>query len=757
MSDSKDKDFLADFLVDVVNEVNDEISQEESEFESFLNDFTDLDKKYSQKEFLARGGMKNIFRVKENQTSRNVAMAQLIGDDINRKKVLAFLREARITALLEHPNIVPIHEINHKDGMPYFTMKEIQGVTLGEILKKLKENSHKFKKKYDLNTLLNIFIKVCDAISYAHSRNIVHLDLKPDNIHVGEFGEVLVIDWGLAKEISETESSSNRTEEFQVDHEHTLDGFVKGTIGFMAPEQARGENSQKDMRTDIYSLGAILYAILSFESPYEEENTKKAISLTALGDYNPLRNEKELPNALVSVTYRALQKHKSDRYQHVEELKDDVQLYLNGFATKAQDASLADIAVLFYKRNKALCTLTAAFVLISIASTYAFIASLTKSEAIAKKNAELAVNNAIEAEKREQEARQLYVDLTNTIKEKEELTTTSIPLVLDKANFMRRRQYNFDESYKILNEVYDEDIKDTEYWIELAYHLVGDFKFEEALKYFTKAHSLTKNKNSRHIQQGLEISKKYIDFKKDIPNLKRLYADIHKLKKPIVTSQVSKNVFMNWGLTQEEQKEVFLFCIKVCNPEVSDWHINIQQSKVQKHKFNIIFDNHKLLADISPLTGLQIDKVSFRGCTSLNSLLCLRACDIRSLDLSQTDANKLKYKQNVYNLMIESVEELIMQNMNLRHLRLIGKQNLKTLDLSGSQVNSQNISNQNVESLNFCQAIVEDQQYLRRFVNLKRIIIPEKNVNKPLIKYWNSKKIKITKCKCTNKRVCQLK
>ncbi|MCM8533276.1 MAG: serine/threonine protein kinase [Lentisphaeraceae bacterium] len=757
MSELENNDFLANYLNGIVDEVNEEASAEESEFQTFIQAFSDIDKKYSDKEFIARGGMKNIFRVRENHTLRNVAMAQLFDGEKDRSKIISFLREARITALLEHPNIVPIHEINQKDGNPYFTMKEIQGLTLGEILKKLKGNSHKVKKKYDLNTLLNIFIKVCDAISYAHSRNIVHLDLKPDNIHVGEFGEVLVIDWGLAKEVTTDKESLAYSETLNFDTSHTMDGFVKGTIGYMAPEQARGENSEKDFLTDIYALGSILYSILSYKPPYEHKNLKQAISLTALGQYTPLPNEKDLPRALVSVSGRAMQLHKKDRYNSVEELKNDVQLYLNGFATKAEDANFTDLAILFYKRNKALCTLTTTFTLISFIVTYFFIISITKSEAIAKKNAELAVENAIEAQKREKEARKLYLDLTDTIQEKEVLTSTSIPLVLDKAYYMRRHQFNFQESYNILNEVYDHDIKDPDYWTLFAYHMIGEFKFNDAIKYFGMAKPGNDEKLAKNISIGLNIAQKFRNRKKTLPNLKLVLKELPKIQKQIVAGHIMFNVFTHWGLSKNQKIETLKYALKTFNPQVKNWNVTISVSKRQNDKFNIGLEGHKELTDLNSLSGLQIDKLSLKGCTSISSLVCLKTCNIKTLNLSSTDANKLKYRQNIYNVMINSVEELIMKDMNLRHLRLTGKQSLKLLDLSGSQVNSQNISNQNVKDLNFCQATVEDQQYLRRFISLQRVIIPEDKVNKPLLKYWQSKKVKITKCNCTNKRICRFK
>ena len=202
---------------------------------------------YSDAQLIAKGGMKSISRVFCNSTHRYIARATLNEPEKIELRD-AFIREARLTALLDHPNIIKIYQIalSNKDE-PFFTMELKTGANLGKFI----QESH---QKSDL---LNIFIKICDAISYAHSRKVLHLDLKPDNIQVGSYGEVIVCDWGLGKILTNQDDITH----FQVDADMlnhcTLYGEAKGTPAYMAPEQL--EAKEKSDASDIYALGALLF------------------------------------------------------------------------------------------------------------------------------------------------------------------------------------------------------------------------------------------------------------------------------------------------------------------------------------------------------------------------------------------------------------------------------------------------------------------------------------------------------------------
>ena len=313
--------------------------------------------KYRAHHILGAGGMKVVIQSDDINACREVAMA--ISKDSSPESYERFLNEARITASLEHPNIVPVHEIGtSRTGAPYFTMKLVHGCTLEHILKKLKEGDPEYERKYRLRTLLEIFLKVCDGIAFAHSKGIIHLDLKPDNIQVGDYGEVLVLDWGLARKIDDEQPDGDEVPEIPLlkATRMTMDGIVKGTPEYMAPEQAAGRNSRRGRRTDIYSLGAILYSMLTLDKPFAGENTQEIIRNVLDGNIIPPHTfaaaGRHIPQALEFVIYKAMERSPSRRYASVAALKADVVSYMNGYATVAEDAGFFTNVLLWLKRKK---------------------------------------------------------------------------------------------------------------------------------------------------------------------------------------------------------------------------------------------------------------------------------------------------------------------------------------------------------------------------------------------------------------------
>jgi len=318
------------------------------------------------------GGMKAVLQVKDKDTTRKMAMA-IIPDFRDRPKseIARFIREARITARLEHPNIVPIHDIGvDSSGSPYFTMKYLRGKSLATIIKKLRDGNPEYLARYDLPRLLRIFVKVCNAIAFAHSRNVIHLDLKPENIHVGDFGEVLVLDWGLSKFVGVDDDSDDENEDSGGSSSEimTLDGVAKGTPGYMAPEQAAGKNREKDERTDIYGLGCILYSILIFESPLSGKDVQKLLEDTIRGNIqtpSEVKNvNRPIPAAMEAICLKAMERYPAHRYQNVSELREDIFAFMAGFATKAENASSLKKTVLFINRNFLMLVFIITFILL---------------------------------------------------------------------------------------------------------------------------------------------------------------------------------------------------------------------------------------------------------------------------------------------------------------------------------------------------------------------------------------------------------
>ena len=326
-----------------------------------------LEERYGQAELIAVGGMKRIFKVLDRHGNRHVAMARL-HEDASELLFDPFIREARLTALLEHPNIISVHDVGiDKEGKPYFTMDLKVGDGLDVVLRKALADGG-----CPLSDRLDVFLKVCDAITYAHSRDVIHLDLKPANIQVGHYGEVLVCDWGLGKLIGGTdEIDDDVLLNPDLLNGMTLYGQVKGTPGYMAPEQIRGD--ERDKRTDIYALGALLYAVLTCRPPLAGD-TDTMLQAAVSGDVvPPTKRGSGVPEALSAVTMKAMALAPADRYASVSDLITDVRAFLGGFSPVAHKSGLSTELLLFYRRNRVSCNLVAAFGAIVMVVTALFV------------------------------------------------------------------------------------------------------------------------------------------------------------------------------------------------------------------------------------------------------------------------------------------------------------------------------------------------------------------------------------------------
>ncbi|MBM82449.1 MAG: hypothetical protein CMJ78_17940 [Planctomycetaceae bacterium] len=334
-------------------------------------------------DLIAKGGMGAVFNARDLNICRNVAMKVMLNpQNADEKALLRFVEEAQITGQLEHPGIVPVHQLGvDKEGNLFYTMKNVRGLTLDDIIRGLKEQDADIVRQYPLGKLLNVFTKVCDSMAFAHSRNVIHRDLKPANIMVGEFGEVLVMDWGLGKVLGESDNEqplpegvapsdasspgADKTSDSTVadsrvesvrhnsedDASRTRAGSIMGTPSYMPPEQAQGLIDELDTLADVYSLGAILYNLLLLAPPIGGRSATEVLTNVIRGELiTPDVAEKtrtwklphcpndKAPTALTAVAMKALARDKQDRYQSISELQREIEAWQSGFATQAEDA-----------------------------------------------------------------------------------------------------------------------------------------------------------------------------------------------------------------------------------------------------------------------------------------------------------------------------------------------------------------------------------------------------------------------------------
>lgn len=303
----------------------------------------------------SEGGSKKIYKIHDTRTGRDIALAKL-KNDATSQQMERFLNEARITASLEHPNIIPIYDIGLDEKQePFFLMKFLKDQSLEKILKELKKGNPEFQYKYSLNILLDIYIKVCEAVDYAHSQDVIHLDLKPDNIMIGDYGEVYVCDWGIARILQANNEGMNTISLLEIDmvNDFTLSGMIKGTPGFMAPEQINSRFGKKGKRTDIYALGAILYAILTLHKPLFSFKGKQILEATINGRLKePKAIKSSIPKSLNAVVMKAMSKKKHNRYAKVNEIIAEIRSFELGYATAAESVSFLKRLFLLIRRRK---------------------------------------------------------------------------------------------------------------------------------------------------------------------------------------------------------------------------------------------------------------------------------------------------------------------------------------------------------------------------------------------------------------------
>jgi hypothetical protein len=294
-------------------------------------DPTHLFERYEYVRDIGAGGVGSVHCVRDRMLLRHVALKIL--DPVLAKnpiQVERFINEAQINAQLEHPNIVPVHEIVlAPDGPKYFTMKLVEGVTMHDWIGSAGRPGGSVEALHDM---LMAFLKICDALAFAHSRGVLHCDLKPGNIMVGAFGEVYLMDWGLARvrpdvaaqpgsiavSSSDSGTAGTRTR-------------VLGTPGFMAPEQAHGQESDYSEQTDVFGVGAVLFAILTGHSPFSGSDLTEALAKARACEIEfPPTNPLQVPPRLCRIASRAMERDPKDRYGSVLELKSDVEAFLRG-------------------------------------------------------------------------------------------------------------------------------------------------------------------------------------------------------------------------------------------------------------------------------------------------------------------------------------------------------------------------------------------------------------------------------------------
>lgn len=402
-----------------------------------LENLTPAEFRYEYKGEVGRGGMGVVFKVRDRDLGRHLAMKVVTGSDkeskvpVNQSKLTRFLEEAQITGQLDHPGIVPVHELGmDAHGRCFFTMRLVKGRDFKAVIDAIHSKepvTDKDLQSWDLTRALRALSRVCETMAFAHSKGVLHRDLKPANIMVGRFGETYVMDWGLAKVQGRDDPAGVKLrEDFasisivktdrRADHGDdpdsplmTMDGDVIGTPAYMAPEQARGDVEKMGPQSDVYSIGAILYHMLTGRAPYTEPGERLAphvVLMKVLAGPPPRLHtlSKGIPVELAAICEKAMAYSRKQRYASVLDLAEDLSAYLEGRVVRAHDTGpIAEFRKWVVRNKPFACALAAALIVLFASLAGISYVTATTNQNLGDKNQELIASQA-EAEANAQRA-----------------------------------------------------------------------------------------------------------------------------------------------------------------------------------------------------------------------------------------------------------------------------------------------------------------------------------------------------------------
>jgi serine/threonine protein kinase len=323
-----------------------------------LAEWPDLgETKYVLREELGRGGMGTVYLAEDTVLGRTVALKVVAAGETSADAARRMLREARIVARLEHPGIVPIHDVGSlPDGRVFYAMKCVAGGRLDAIAAGM-----------SLPERLRVFQRICEAVAFAHAHGVIHRDLKPQNVMVGRFGEVLVMDWGVAKVVGDGAAAGVAVAALPGTAgapDDTAQGTLVGTLAYMAPEQAEGRLDAVDARSDVYALGAILYFLLTGRPPFVgEAAVERAKGASRAAPVPPHHWVSEVPRPLEAIVAKAMAVAPERRYPAAEALIAEIARFLDRERVLAHHEGLLDRAARFFDRYRTPIFLILAYLL----------------------------------------------------------------------------------------------------------------------------------------------------------------------------------------------------------------------------------------------------------------------------------------------------------------------------------------------------------------------------------------------------------
>lgn len=596
--------------------------------------------RFESKKLSGEGGAKEIYQVKDLVTGRQLALAYPRGGSKDDYELI--LREARLHSLLEHPNIVRLYDIGLEEGKPFFTMKFVEGFTLEKYI--LKKAEGKDLNTVQINELLDIFLKICDAISYAHSKNISHLDLKPSNIFLDDHGEVLVGDWGLARISNEPD----KTFELPLEQDYgqtTLYGYINGTPGYMAPEQCF-KGTEKGPLSDIYSLGAVLVFMFCHRPPVTGDEEEKILATV---EGNLLFDLQNMPESIQHIVLKALKTKPAERYQTVQGMTQDIQKYRSGFMTSAEPSSFIKQLKLFIIRNKLVSSLLLIFLLTISTLTLVYIDTIKKSE---------------------KETRKALVDLQKSQSENEELN-------------QKRAEEAYQKSIDLYNDKNQGRFSYDEYKNELALSSVNlslslnpdskkcwllKGKLCLLLNYWKEAENAFQNAGATDfVKLSQEI------FQLEDKSAGEILGLIDSLKdKELTLHYIQKCTYIRGDIEDYSQ-----FCIKALM--VLNRGVKKLNFKYDSESFALDISGNEKLENIYPVRTMRVYSLNISHCKNIKTFDYLKELPLKALNASNSSLNNRDFRS----LENHVINELNISYCDIQRLNPILNMPIRKLDIRG--------------------------------------------------------------------------
>ena len=589
---------------------------------------------YELGDVLGKGGMGLIQEANDVSFGRSIAMKSLLkSSDIAMRD--QFVEEAQITAQLEHPNVPPIYAIGQTEhGNVFLAMKKLEGNDLSHLIEK-----NKILTEQEIYTFIDALIKVSNALSFAHSRGVIHRDLKPENIWIEKDGGALLLDWGIAKYTGKTENNAIDDDPIFSDRSEnklnlTMEGTIKGTPGYMAPEQARGEMDKIDARTDIFAIGATLYECLTGYKPIDTPNISMALLNTAAAKILPM--PKYLPTELKAICLKALSQEQSNRYQSIKEFANDLKLYRDGFSVSAKKDSVPQQLYKIYKRNPLLIKVYAAFssVLFSTIAVaiWAGIQAETQLEILEEKTK---VKNI--ALKKEAVAITTFKETTETEKRD---NAAAIP-ALETQIKIDLKNWNVTQALKNVDLLLSASENSPKH-IELKNNILLTQKQHSD---YEKSSLFNKFANQPALAQFFATKTQLVDGYNKILKTKKL---------PLVKIDRKTNL-ISWELVRQKKKKNKL---KVDNIDfMAGWKLdslkiptNISDiSALKGMPLQYLNISNSNVVDLSPLENMSINTLIISRCKNLTDLTPLLSMSIKNLNIEGLDVNENMVKKLILN------------------------------------------------------------------------------------------------------------